>query len=165
MREYAVVFQEGLAKGLRPSPQNARNLEFLYAVKGAIPEDGVLQSLPVLYNTFGLPEQCRFPFPQIFVLRKLVLVCSETNIYEARSFGLELLFTGVSAGSTWSVADFGDYIILTNGRTLVYRDVQSGQFKEYLDCEIPPGICILNLNGQLIIGGPGEIVHAGFTGE
>jgi hypothetical protein len=165
MREYAVVFREGLAKGLRPSPQNARNNEFLYSAKGCIPEDGVLQSLPILYNTFTLPEQCKFPFPQIFVLRRLVLVCSETNIYELRSFGTELLYPSAPAGATWSVADFGEYVLLTNGRVLIYRNAQTGQFLEYVDCEIPSGICVLNLNGQLIIGAPGEVVGAGFTGE
>lgn len=165
MREYAVVYKDGLAKGLRPSINNGRNEEFLYAAKGCIPEDGVLQSLPVLYNGFGLPEQCAFPFPQIFVLRKLVLICAQRNIYELRSLGPELLYQDAPAGSTWTVADFGEYIILSNGRMLIYRDPVTGLFNEYTDCEIPPGICILNLNGQLIVGGPGEIVPQGFTGE
>lgn len=165
MREYTVIFKEGLARGLRPSPQNARNEEFLYAVKGAIPEDGVLQSLPVLYNAFTLPEQCVFPYPQIFVLRKLVLVCTQMNIYELRSFGPNLLFSNAPPGATWSVADFGEYVILTNGRVLIYRNVQTGRFEQYLDCEIPNGICLLNLNGQLIVGAPGEVVPAGYTGE
>ena len=165
MREYAAVFKEGLAKGLRPSSNSARNEEFLYVAKGCIPEDGVLQSLPILYNAFGLPEQCLFPFPQIFVLRKLVLVFSATNIYELRSFGTELLYSNATAGSTWTVADFGEYILCCNGRILIYRDPVTGLFNEYIDCEIPPGICILNLNGQLIVGAPGEVVGAGFSGE
>jgi len=165
MREYSVVFKEGLARGLRSSINNSRNEEFLYVAKGCIPEDGVLQSLPILYNGFGLPEQCNFPFPQVFVLRRFVLVFTQTNIYELRSFGTELIFPNAPAGCTWTVADFGDYLLCCNGRILVYRDPQSGTFLEYLDCEIPPGTCILNLNGQLIVGSPGEVVGSNFTGE
>jgi hypothetical protein len=137
----------------------------LYVAKGCIPEDGVLQSLPVLHNTFGLPEQCQFPFPQVFVLRQIVLVFTQTRIYELRSFGTEQVFQDAPAGSTWTVADFGDYILCCNGRILVYRDPVTGMFTEYIDCEIPPGTCIMNLNGQLIVGSPGEVVGTGFTGE
>ena len=150
MREYTVTFDTGLANGLRPNPRNARNNEYLIALRGAIPYDGVLSSLPELPEPISVLNS-QWPFPQLFHLRRMTLVGTESAIYEYKNDLLTLLCNTVP-GNTWSCADFGEYIVLTNGSSLVTRDPQSGVFSEYLDCLIPPCLCVCEVNSQLLVG-------------
>lgn len=151
MREYTVTYNTGLANGLRPNPRNARNVQYLAMLAGAIPYEGVLSSLPELPDPVSILG-CSWPFPQLFHLRRMTLVASLDAIYEYKNGTLTLLCNAV-AGSTWSCADFGEYIILTNGSSLIERNPQTGIFAEYIDCKIPPCLCIAEINSQLIVGG------------
>ena len=149
MREYTVTYVTN--NGLRPNPRNARNSQFLTMLAGAIPYDNVLSSLdelPVPVSIAG----CSWPFPQLFHLRRMTLVASLDAIYEWKDSSLSLLCNAV-AGSTWSCADFGEYIILTNGSSLIERNPQTGVFAEYIDCKIPPCLCVCEVNSQLLVGG------------
>jgi hypothetical protein len=163
MQEYTVVVQEALGAGLRSSAHSGRNTQWLFAALGAMPEDKVLQAVPELPSPLAIASEV-FPFPQIFNLRRMTLVCGKKDIYEYKSGVLSILLTGSASGWTWSVADFGEFIAMTNGKILVTRDPQTGQFGEYGDCKIPPCLCICEFNGQVVVGGPGESVADGFTG-
>lgn len=164
MKEFSIVFRGGLAKGLRPTSHNARNIEALVQSTGAVPEDGVLRTLPRLETPLGITGET-FPFPQVVDCVKRTLVFSSMDVYEYDGSSLTKVFTGSKSGTTWSVADFGEYILMTNGRVLVERDPVTGYYSERLDCKVPLGSCICNLNGQLIVGAPGCEVTSGFMGE
>jgi len=151
MREYTVTYDEGFANGLRPNPRNPRNSQFLVMLAGAIPYDKVLSSLDELPEPIQVLN-AEWPFPQLFHLRRMTLVCTLDKIYEFKSGQLTLLCNTV-VGNTWSCADFGEYIILTNGSSLITRDPQTGVFSEYLDCSIPPCLCVCEVNSQLLVGG------------
>lgn len=165
MIEQTVEFQEGLKKGLRASADNARNNQALYICQGAYPEDDILRAYqdirPYQIDTADLGAV--FPFPQIFILNQLTLVCDIDTIYEYKNYTFEVILLNVPAGSTWSVADYGDFIILTNGNCLVVRDAATKAFAVYNVCDIPQCVCLCDLNGQLIVGAPGTNVAVGFT--
>jgi hypothetical protein len=151
MREYTVTYNTGLGNGLRPNPRNPRNTQFLTMLAGAIPYDGVLSSLPELPAPIGALN-AQWPFPQLFHLRRMTLVCTIDSIYEYSNDSLTLLCVAVP-DTTWSCADFGEYIVLTNGSSLITRDPQTGVFAEYLDCKIPSCLCVCEVNAQLLVGG------------
>ena len=95
-----------------------------------------------------------FPYPQVFVLPNITIVCGRTNIYEWVSELLVLKLT-VDAGIRWSVIAFADYIYMTNSTVSVVRDSNS---KEYSLSELPAGSCLCDFNGQVFIGSPKDIL-------
>lgn len=151
MREYTVTYKDGLAHGLRPNERNPRNSQFLTALRGAIPYDNVVSALRELPDPISTLN-AQWPFPQLFHLRRMTLVCDRSAIYEYKDGSLILLCNTVT-GDTWSCADFGEYIVLTNGQSLITRDPQTGVFSEYIDCRIPPCLCVCEVNSQLLVGG------------
>ena len=166
MREYIVVFREGLVRGLRTAAENARNIEALVDSQGAVPRENCLQTLDDfnqwLLDTTGITTS--FPYPQLFVLSNMVLVCTEDTIYKQVGSSWELQLTVASVGCTWTVADYHDFIVMTNGSVLVVRSPETHAFTAYAECDIPNGICVCDVNGQMLIGGPGVTVSEGFTG-
>jgi hypothetical protein len=163
MREYSLTYDEGLGRGLRNSRHSARNLKWLVECVGAVPRDGVLQALEELPTPISVTGEV-WPYPQVFHLMLRTLVCASTAIYEYEGGSLTLMLGGISEGATWSVADFGEYIVLSNGQVIVERDPQSGAYAIQTSGAIPVGICVCNLNGQLIVGAPDVSVSAGFCG-
>jgi hypothetical protein len=151
MREYTITYNAGFANGLRPNTRNPRNNQFLVMLAGAIPYDNVLSSLAELPEPISVLNT-QWPFPQLFHLRRMTLVATESGIYEFKNGVLTLLCNAVPSNS-WSVADFGEYIVLTNGSSLITRDPLTGVFAEYLDCKIPPCLCVCEVNSQLLVGG------------
>lgn len=165
MREFTTVFEEGLQTGLKRSIYTRRKAEWLLQSLGMIPEDQLLQTIPQVPTPITITG-CSWPYPQLFKLRiGTYLVCTERRIYEQKDGSLTLRYSSFSGGATWSLADFGEYLVLTNGHSLVERDPRTGEFNEYDDCKIPHCLCVLNLNGQLLCGAPGVEVSEGFSGE
>jgi hypothetical protein len=166
MREFPFKFDEGLQKGLRPNLYVPRDSQWLIQALGVIPEDDLLQTIPQLPTAINATGET-YPYPQIFKLLNFILVCGKLAIYEydLDSTNLTLRFVASSAGATWSYADFNDYFVLTNGNVLITRDPITGIYSEPYDCGIPHCLCLCDLNGQIIVGGPGVSVAEGFTGE
>lgn len=97
---------------------------------------------------------CSFPYPQLFCLAKIRLVCTATAIYEWLSNGsLQLKISGLAQGKTWKIADFGKYLLLTNGVTKVKRDPDTGDFSVDVSDIIPQAEDYHNFNGQIIATG------------
>lgn len=92
-----------------------------------------------------------FPFPQIFVFTKAIIVCGETKIYEWVNDALILKLT-VTAGSKWNAVDFHEYVYLSNSKVAVERNALS---KVYEISSLPTCMAACNFNGQVIIGAPG----------
>lgn len=151
--EYTIKFQQGIQMGLRASDRTSKASETLELSNGLVPENNVLHDVE-LPAYIGEDLECDWPFPQIFRLKGMVLVCTKVTIYEYSNDSLTELITVDGAGTTWSVADFWPYVAMTNGRYLVRRDPESGTWSTDEDCDFPICICMTEANGQIIVGGP-----------
>lgn len=162
MQEYTIFYQEGLAKGLRVTDHKLRNDGGLIRADGLLVETGELFNLEEL-SMFDISDigECEFPYPQIFQLRNWTLICTATKIYSYNGTTLTLVYTA-EEGSTWTVGDFYDYLLLTNGKELVVLDPEDGTWSKYLDCAIPNCLCLCDVNGQIFVGGPEVTISAGF---
>jgi hypothetical protein len=165
MFEYTLNMQEGLIAGLRSSIHNLKNKGSLVQADGVIKEGGELFNLDDL-DTFDIStiEVCDHPFPQKFQLRNWNILCTPTKIYTFNGTTLTSVYTALE-GSTWTVADFYDFLVLTNGRELVTLNPVTGVWSKYVECSIPYCLCVCDVNGQLFVGGPECAVSAGWLGE
>lgn len=163
MNEYTIIFREGLALGLRHNSYNAKNEQALIRSDNAFYENGVLRNTDEITTIDLTTLDCEFPFPQIFQLKRFSLICTPTDIYRLDGVTLTWVYSALE-GSTWSIADFDTFLVLTNGRVLVTLDPVSGVWNEYFECSIPHCICVCDLNGQLLVGGPEVTLSAGFLG-
>lgn len=139
-----------LAQGLRPSKRMARNSQFLVTCAGAVGRDGVLQALDQ-FTRLATGDVDSFPYPQIFVFTNVILICTQTKIYEWISSALVLKHTA-SAGSTWVALDFVNYLYLSNGIVAVVRDALTKEYSETTD--LPTAMAAVDFNGQVMIGAP-----------
>lgn len=153
MQEYTIIFKQGLTHGLRSNERTSKGVQTLIEALGLVPENDVMRSLDDLSET-DLGLDVSWPFPQAFELKGMTVVCSRSALYEYVDDSLTALITGLAEGTTWSFADFWPYVVATNGRVLVVRDPQTGEWAEYEGCELPYCLCVENLNGQLVIGAP-----------
>lgn len=140
---------DNLARGLRPSKRVHRNTQYLQECEGAVGRDGTLQSLDQLTRVATSAITDGFPYPQIFAFTNLIIVCSQTKIYEWVEDALVLKLT-VTGGSPWSAVDFFDYVYMSNNKVAVVRDYNSKTFA--LTTDLPVATTICNFNGQVLIG-------------
>lgn len=165
MYEYTILYKDGLARGLRASKHNPRNKGALIQADGIIQESGELFNLAELSNfDVSSIEACTFPFPQVFQLREWTLICTPTKVYTYDGATLTLVYTA-DEGSTWTVADFYNFLVLSNGRELITLDPEDGTWSKYLDCAIPTCLCLCDLNGQMFVGGPEVSISGGWLGD
>lgn len=155
LRDGTFVFDlksEELSHGLRPSKRSPRNAKFLVECVGAVGMDKVLQVIEDLevdrIDTTIITDA--FPYPQIFVLTNMIIVCSATKVYELVAGSLVLKIT-VAAGTLWSVVDFYEYVYMSNGVASVIRDPTSEIYS--LTTTLPLAEAICDFNGQVVIGG------------
>lgn len=140
-----------LSRGLRPSKRVPRNSQYLVTCAGAVGKDGTLSALDELTRIDTSVITDAFPYPQIFVLTNMIIVCSSTKIYEWTGALVEKLT--VAAGSTWAVVDFYDYVYMSNGTVAVVRDYNTGIYAETTD--LPIASSVANFNGQVIVSALG----------
>jgi len=147
------IGSEDLSKGLRPSKHSPRNEKFLTECTGAIGYEKSLQAIEdisdLLVDTSLITDD--FPYPQIFVFARHIIVCGKTNIYELVGGSLNLKIT-VAACIRWSAVDFHEFIYLSNGAVSVIRSASNGI---YSLSSLPTNSTICNFNGQVMIGAPG----------
>jgi len=153
------INSEELSKGLRPSKRVPRNSKFLVECQGAVGYDNVLQVLEGI-NSYRLVLVSVFPFPQLFILDNVILVCTPTIIYEWISGALTSRLT-VSPGTTWSFVSSYDYIYGSNGVVAVVRDAISKVWS--ISATLPIAGAIVNYNGQLMVASPGVLQHYNYT--
>ena len=164
MKEYTIHYKTGLAQGLRATENNPKNTGALTKAQGVIQKAGQLFNLEELEGfDISTIEACTFPFPQIFQLRTWTIICTPTKIYTYDGTTLTLAFTATE-GSTWTVGDFYDYLVMSNGLELIVLDPETGDWSLFLDCLVPYCLCLTDLNGQLFVGGPEVAISAGWLG-
>jgi len=91
-----------------------------------------------------------FPYPQIFVFPRVVIVCGQTKIYEYVSSALTLRITASIVGAIWSAVSFGEYVYMSNSEVTIVRRAEDGVFEEVTDKPLANAIC--DYNGQVLIG-------------
>lgn len=141
---------EQLQRGLRPMAELPRNSNFQIQCDGAIGYHGTLQGIKAITAISTAAITDGFPYPQIFLLSNLILVCGQTKIYEWVNNALVLKLT-VSAGSPWSVVDFFDQLLLSNGVVTVERRPSDKVYAVRAD--LPIGEALFNYGGRIIVGG------------
>ena len=144
-----------LAKGLRQSKRMPRNSGFLTVCDGATGKDGTLSALEELTRIDTSVITDVFPYPQIFVLTNMIIICSSTKIYELVGDDLVEKLE-VEAGSSWVAVDFYNYVYMSNGKVAVIRSSDTGIYSETSD--LPTASSMDDFNGQVIIGSPDEII-------
>jgi len=155
MREYQVQLK-AFNNGLRQTDRPPVNSEVLSSSVGGYPDIDGYKSLDNISNLAILGDvSATFPFPQVLRLRSCVLVCVANAIYEIEGSTLVLRLGSLTSGTIWTVADFGDYILMTNGKVVVKRDGASKIFSTITDAYNPVGRSICAHKGQLIVTAPG----------
>jgi hypothetical protein len=144
---------EDLSRGLRSSKRSPRNTKFLVECIGAVGFDKVLQVIDDLQNdridTAVITDP--FPYPQIFVLTGMIIVCGKTIIYEYVGGSLVSKLAGLTTGQLWSVVDYFNFVYMSNGVVSVLRDPMSGVYALTTIQPVAGAIC--DFNGQVVIGG------------
>jgi hypothetical protein len=153
------IASEELARGLRPSKRVPRNSKYLVECVGAVGYDNVLQVLDDI-SAYRIVQASVFPFPQLFVFTNLILVCTDTTIYELVSGSLISRLV-VTAGTTWSAIESHDYIYMSNGKVAVVRDAISKAWS--ISATLLIAGAMVNYNGQIMIGAPGVTQALGHT--
>lgn len=137
-------------RGLRPTKRTPRDSDFLTTCKGAIGRDNMLQILDGITRLATDVITDPFPYPQIFVFNRMIIVCGATSIYEWEGNMQEKL-TGLTAGGTWRAIESFNYAYLSNGIVSVVRD--AGSFVYSVSSEVPICNSMCNYNGQILVGG------------
>ena len=152
MREFEAVFDKGLLKGLRSEDIEPVKEAQLVTLKNMRPHEFGLRPVEAMTNPFT--EVFAWPFPQMFLLRELRLMATETAIYECDSDWVPAIkLSGLVAGGVWQVADFGDYLLMTNGSQVVSRNGATGVWDDdATSSSIPDMATVCNFRGQIIGG-------------
>lgn len=145
-----------IAKGLRPSKRMPRNSGFLIECSGAVAVDNVLQVIDQLTRIDTSALTVVFPYPQLFVMSDVTIVCTSNTIYELVAGSLVQKITSLTVGTPWSCAEWKGFVVLNNGQVTVTRGAQSKTYS--VDSRIPVGTCVANYNNaRLFIGSPGAV--------
>jgi len=164
MREFELAF-DALGKGLRPSrkvPRNTQALIECYNVKpyplGLVPYEPLTDPFAALYLT------TEWPFPQLLVGSKrsfLIVRDSPTGedlLYQVNAdwsltLILPLSHATYGVGGRYDLADFGDYVLLTNGAVMVTRNPVTGVYTPSVGTsDIPLCKTACDFKGQAVAG-------------
>jgi len=145
---------QDLAKGLRWTRRNPRNEKFLTECNGAVGINNVLRTLKDLNLSHLIDSTIvtdNFPYPQLFVFTNMILVCSETTIYEYTHLSPGTLTSKITVdpGILWSAVDYHDYIYMSNCTVAVVRHAEDGSWEEVTN--LPAARAMCNYNGQVVI--------------
>lgn len=149
-----ILESKDLSRGIRPSKRVPRNSGYLVESAGAVGRDNVLQTLDPMDSMDLSTINDGFPYPQIFVFPKVIIVCGKTIIYEWISGTLEAQIT-VDAGDPWKAISIARYVYFSNRVVSVVRDPLDSS---YAISDLPVASCICNYNGQVFIGAPGVVI-------
>lgn len=143
-----------LAQGLRPTKRLPRNNGYMITCIGAVGRDKVLQVIDDLTRLDTSIITDGFPYPQIFVLSNMTIVCGSIRIYELVDSALVLKLTldEANVGSTWTVVDFFDYVYMSNAKVTVIRGDEEKTYTK--STELPIAMSICNFKGQVLLGAP-----------
>jgi hypothetical protein len=168
MREYELVIDEALKKGLSPVQMVPFNSQFLYECLGFRCGKGGLEPQKILTNPIPSIYDLYYswPFPQfisgelyrILVVRDLTggrdLVYSVSEDCQTLVLIATLPYDTYGMGGLMEVADFGEYVFMTNGVVAIIWNPATLAWQAFVStANIPLMTTVCNLKGQAIGGG------------
>ena len=175
MREYELVIDEALKKGLSPERNAPVNSEYLWQALGFRIGRGGIEGYEVSTDDpfSGVVDMLySWPFPQFiqgerynFLIIRDSVVNYEDKIYLVEDgytvthiFDCDQLTFGV--GDLMEVADFGEFAFMTNGVIMVYWSVPLADWHEVVASPtIPMMRTVCNFKGQMVGGGVSSVWH------
>jgi len=152
MREFEFTFEEGLRKGLRNEGVEPFKDHRLVELKNLRPSEFGLRPVETLTNPFSATFV--WPFPQMMLLRELRLMCTETAIYTCdSSWSPTVAIDSLVAGGMWHVADFGQFVLLTNGSQIVQRHGSTGVWSSFTSTSAIPAMNTMCAFKGRVVGG------------
>ncbi len=146
---------EDLKKGLRPYSRMQRNNKFLTVCNGAVGRDGVLGTIETpeivdaLTNATYIKDD--FPYPQLFILDKHVILCERTQIQELKKGEFTVVIDSLTdSGEKWNVASSYNWIYLSNNLVSIIRDPLTSVYSISSTALVNKAVC--NFRGQIIVG-------------
>ena len=122
MRAYTVPLRSMIVKGLRPIEHSLGNGRYLTNSTNLRPCNGGLREANRYTRSFTLPQD-----GQIFDCSSGVYVATKSSIYLYSAGNITSLVSTSVPVKRWSFADFGPFILFSNGTINVYRDPVSGE--------------------------------------
>ena len=169
MREYELIIDEALKKGLTPERNLPKNEEWLWQAIGFRIGRGGLEGYRNSTDNplSGVVDMLySWPFPQWitgerynFLIIRDSVVNYEDKVYvitdgyvATHIFDCDVLTFGL--GTLMEVADFGEYAFMTNGVIMIYWDVGLADWHEIVaSTTIPMMRTVCNFKGQMVGGG------------
>lgn len=157
MKEYVDTFK--FDKGLRPYSYNGRNSGYLTQCRNIVPRRGLLTAYEPIVNPiqdpagYYWPVTMDWPFPQFFSLYGFNWVATRLGIYKLDASFNAAIEVGVDHRSTiWSVADFWDFAVFSNGAMMFIIDPSTGDLHPYLQTDLPAAGAVCGFRGQILLG-------------
>ena len=175
MREYELVIDEALKKGLSPERNVPVNSGYLWQALGFRIGRGGIEGYEVSTDDpfSGVVDMLySWPFPQFiqgerynFLIIRDDVVNYEDKIYLVEDdytvthiFDCDQLTFGT--GDLMEVADFGEFAFMTNGVIMIYWDVTLADWHEVIASPtIPMMRTVCNFKGQMVGGGVSSVWH------
>lgn len=134
MREFELIIDEALKNGLTPESKLPFNSQFLYECLGFRCGRAGLEAYKLLDNPLPVTLSLYYtwPFPQyligelfnILVVRDMTgaqdIVYSINDAHLVASVAATLSHTTYGLGTLMEMADFGEYVFMTNGVVMIY---------------------------------------------
>lgn len=166
MREYELIIDEALKNGLYPDKVSF-NSQMLSECLGFRCGDYSLEAAQLGFSPLPVAIDIHYswPFPQvvtgathnILIVRDLTggndYVYSFSDDHSTVSLLTSLSHTTYGFGDLVEIADFGEYLFMTNGVAMVYWDTTAGSWAVTTStANVPLMKTVCNLNGQAIGG-------------
>lgn len=168
MREFELIIDEGIRKGLSPERTIPMNEDWLWQALGYRVDKAGLEGYVICDDnplTGVVNIDYSWPFPQFIVGERYNFLISrdstvdlEDNVYlisdnyvATHIFDIDQLTFGI--GTLMEVADFGEYAFMTNGVIMIYWNVGINDWHEIVaSVTVPMMRTICNFKGQAIGG-------------
>jgi hypothetical protein len=142
-------------KGLAPKLNYQYRPEYIEDCENIlISDDGVCRQINGVPRTFSTLDETA----QIFNTKSETLVCIDDTIYSYDGSTLTQELTSIATGERWSCADFGFFVVLTNGTVNVVRNINTDAYAVDTTPIMPVCMAICAHRGRLI--GVGSINYS-----
>ena len=160
MREYELIIDKAFTSGLNPLDTQAYNIPYFDECYGFKVGQGGLEcyvnKLNPFLSVFDLTYS--WPFPQVLQGERYTFLIDKVDntdyIYlvdDATSTNT-LIFTTTHNG-LYELADFGKYVIFSNGLTYFHLNTITNTWVTYFDLDVVPMMrAFINFNGQVVGG-------------
>jgi hypothetical protein len=153
VKEFETEFRDGILRALRRE-QYARDREALLEAFNVESLPNRLVAFVALTHPFSASEAAvDWPFPQLCIGQDVMLLGTRTKVYEVSGTWTLIARATVTEYDTWHIADFGDYMLLTNGETVLARSPATGLLSAQTgSTSFPLFRTVCNFKGQIIAG-------------